>query len=233
MHHDAEIVLGGRRVPLATVTIPELRETPIVRGEFHGFVPTLRDVFLRYGSSGRYLVELKPGPSPRPVSSRVPRRGSPRAARASRKSRRSLLLARRAPPYPGDRAARRDVPQLRRDGAPARRAALARPSRRAAPRSARTLALVSDALFARAKAEGLSVHVWTVNDPALAAQLARQGAASVISDDVSVTGPAIREVTGAFPRRSTWRCAARPRPACSLTREHAGRRFVYVARPNS
>ena len=38
-----------------------------------------------------------------------------------------------------------------------------------------------------------------MNDPALAAHFARQGAASVISDDVAVTGPAIREVTGARP----------------------------------
>ena len=66
VHHDVEIVFAGRRVPLATLTIPELRETPIVRGDFQGSVPTLRDVFLRYGSHGRYLVELKPGPSPRP-----------------------------------------------------------------------------------------------------------------------------------------------------------------------
>ena len=49
--------------------------------------------------------------------------------------------------------------------------------------------LVTDELFARAKAEGLGVHCWTVNDPAFAAQLARLGAASVISDDVSVVGP--------------------------------------------
>jgi glycerophosphoryl diester phosphodiesterase len=57
---------------------------------------------------------------------------------------------------------------------------------------------VSDPLFERAKAEGLSVHVWTVNDAVLAGQLARLGAASVISDDVSATGPAIREATGAL-----------------------------------
>ncbi|HEX7529057.1 MAG TPA: glycerophosphodiester phosphodiesterase, partial [Thermoanaerobaculia bacterium] len=42
VHHDADIVLGSRRVPLATVTIPELNENPVVRGEFRGSVPTLR-----------------------------------------------------------------------------------------------------------------------------------------------------------------------------------------------
>jgi glycerophosphoryl diester phosphodiesterase len=58
--------------------------------------------------------------------------------------------------------------------------------------------LVTDELFARAKANGLGVHCWTVNDPAFAAQLTRLGAASIISDDVSLVGPAIREVTGAL-----------------------------------
>src|SRR5476649_2875206 len=42
--HDPEVVLAGRRIPIASLTIPELRETPVVRGELQGFVPTLRDV---------------------------------------------------------------------------------------------------------------------------------------------------------------------------------------------
>ena len=73
--------------------------------------------------------------------------------------------------------------------------------------------LVSDPLFERAKAEGISVHVWTVNDPALAAHLARLGAASVISDDVSVTGPAIREVTGARHPLALVPLSSAPSPA--------------------
>jgi glycerophosphoryl diester phosphodiesterase len=195
VHHDAEIVLGGRRVPLATLTIPELRETPIVRGELQGFVPTLRDVFLRYGSYGRYLVELKQGPSPRPflLEFRV-------AALLAQ-----LALLERAVVLSFSPDALRRIREiepriqtcLNFDGT------AHRPEGRLWPDLPKgcaaigpNVALVSDALFARAKAEGLSVHVWTVNDPALAAHLARQGAASVISDDVSVTGPAIREVTG-------------------------------------
>ena len=39
-----------------------------------------------------------------------------------------------------------------------------------------------------------------MNDADFARQLARLGAASVISDDVALVGPAIREVTGAAPR---------------------------------
>ena len=196
VHHDPEIVFAGRRVPLASLTIPELNETPIVRGDLRGFVPALRDVFLRYGSSGRYLVELKPGPSPRPslLEFRV-------AALLAQ-----LALLERAVVLSFSPDALRRVREiepsvttcLNYDGT------AHRPEGRLWPDLPKgcaaigpNVALVSDALFSRAKAEGLSVHVWTVNDPALAAHLARQGAASVISDDASITGPAIREVTGA------------------------------------
>jgi glycerophosphoryl diester phosphodiesterase len=196
VHHDPDIVLGSRRVPLATVTILELNETPIARGEFHGSVPTLRDVFLRYGPAGRYLVELKPGPSPRPglLEFRV-------AALLAQFAllEKALILSFSLDPL---RRIREIEPRIQTclnyDGT------AHRPEGRLWPDLPKgcaaigpNVALVSDPLFSRAKAEGLGVHIWTVNDAALAAQLARLGAASVISDDVSVTGPAIREVTGA------------------------------------
>ena len=195
VHHDADIVLGSRRVPLATVTIPELQDTPILRGEFRGSVPTLRDVFLRYGPTGRYLVELKPGPAPRPglLEFRV----------AALLAQFALLEKALVVSFSVDalRRIREIEPRvqtcLNYDGT------AHRPEGRLWPDLPKgctaigpNLALVSDPLFARAKAEGLGVHVWTVNDAALAAHLARLGAASVISDDVSVVGPSIREVTG-------------------------------------
>jgi glycerophosphoryl diester phosphodiesterase len=214
VHHDAEIVFGSRRVPLTTVTIPELREIPIMRGEFQGFAPTLRDVFLRYGSAGRYLVELKPGPAPRPglLEFRV-------AALLAQ-----LVLLEKAVVLSFSTDALRRIREiepriqtgLNFDGT------AHRPEGRLWPDLPKgctaigpNVALVSDALFERAKAEGLAVHVWTVNDPALAAHLARQGAASVISDDVSVTGPAIREATGALAPLDL---APGPLPAVSTTR---------------
>jgi glycerophosphoryl diester phosphodiesterase len=196
VHHDAEFVLGGRRVPLATVTMPEIRETPIVRGEFRGFAPTLRDVFLRYGPQGRYLVELKPGPAQRPgllefrVAALLVQLALLEKAVVLSFSMDALRRIREIEP--------RIQTCLNFDGT------AHRPEGRLWPDLPKgcaaigpNLALISDALFPRAKAEGLAVHVWTVNDAALAAQLARQGAASVISDDVSVTGPAIRAATGA------------------------------------
>ena len=196
VQHDPEIVLLGRRVPLATVTIPELTELPVERGGFRGFVPTLRDLFLRYGSTGRYLVELKAGPSPRPglLEFRV-------AALIAQMHLfdRALVLS-----FSGDmlRKIREIEPRietcLNYDATARRPEGALWPD---LPKGCHAIGpqagLVTDALFVRAKAEGLGVHCWTVNDPAFAAQLARLGAASVISDDVSVVGPSIRDVTGA------------------------------------
>lgn len=196
VQHDAEIVLLGRRVPLATVTIPELTELPVERGGFRGFVPTLRDLFLRYGSAGRYLVELKPGPSPRPglLEFRV----AALVAQLHLFDRVTVLS------FSGDmlRKIREIEPRvetcLNYDATARRPEGALWPD---LPKGCRAIGpqagLVTDELFARAKAEDLGVHCWTVNDPAFAARLAQRGAASVISDDVSVVGPAIREVTGA------------------------------------
>ena len=58
----------------------------------------------------------------------VPRRGAPFAASSLRARPRPLLLRRAAPADPGDRAANRDLSQLRRLHLPADRALLARPA---------------------------------------------------------------------------------------------------------
>jgi glycerophosphoryl diester phosphodiesterase len=197
VHHDSEVVLLGRRVPLATVTIPELTELPVERGGFRGFVPTLRDIFLRYGPTGRYLVEMKAGPSPRPglLEFRV-------AALVSqlRLFDRAVVLS-----FSSDmlRRIREIEPRIEtclNYDATARRpeGALWPDLPKGCGAIGPQAGLVTDELFSRAKADALGVHCWTVNDPAFAAQLARLGAASVISDDVSLVGPAIREVTGAL-----------------------------------
>jgi glycerophosphoryl diester phosphodiesterase len=197
VHHDSEVVLLGRRVPLATVTIPELTELPVERGGFRGFVPTLRDIFLRYGSAGRFLVELKAGPSPRPglLEFRV-------AALIAqlRLFDHSVVLSFSSDMLRRIREIEPRVETCLNYDATARRpdGALWPDLPKGCGAIGPQAGLVTDELFARAKADGLGVHCWTVNDPAFAAQLARLGAASVISDDVSLVGPAIREVTGAL-----------------------------------
>lgn len=54
-------------------------------------------------------------------------------------------------------------------------------------------ALVDRAMVGLAHLAGLRVHVWTVNDPVRARQLARWGVDAVITDDVATVGPAFLE----------------------------------------
>jgi len=194
--HDVDIVLADRRLPLAAVTIPELRETPLVRGERRGFVPTLRDVFMRYGASGRYLVELKAGPAPRPgllefrvaaliaqlhlVEKCVVLSFSPDILRRIKEIEPSIQTC-----LNYDASAYRPTGRFWPD--------LPKGCAAIGPH----VALATGRLLAEAKEAGFAVHVWPVNEPEAARQLASWGAASVISDDVAVVGPAIRAVTGA------------------------------------
>src|SRR5512140_1310162 len=47
--HDADVLRGDRHQPLSGLSLLELREVPVRKGELSGSVPTLREVFLRYG----------------------------------------------------------------------------------------------------------------------------------------------------------------------------------------
>lgn len=196
--HDVDIVLGDRRMPLASVTVPELKETPVIKGEHTGFVPTLRDVFLRYGSAGRWLVELKAGPAPRPglLEFRV-------AALITQ-----LHLAEKCVVLSFSPDMLRRIKELDPSIETCLNfdASAYRPTGRFWPDLPKGctsigphVALASGRLLAEAKEAGIAVHVWTVNDPENVRLLASGGVASVIGDDVSVIGPAIRSVTGVRP----------------------------------
>ena len=49
--HDADLPFGRRVVPLGGLVMPELEGLRVVKGEFEGTIPTLRDLFLRFGAS--------------------------------------------------------------------------------------------------------------------------------------------------------------------------------------
>jgi glycerophosphoryl diester phosphodiesterase len=196
--HDADLPFGRRVVPLGSLVMPELEGLTVVKGNFEGRIPTLRDLFLRFGTSNGYLVELKTGPTPKAglLEFRV-------AALLSQFHllERSSVLSFSA-----------DVLRRIKEIAPAAETCLNfdatsyRPAGRFWPDLPKGctaigphVSLASDAFFLEAQAAGISVHVWTVNDPLEAARLARLGAASVISDVPHEVGPAIREVTGVHP----------------------------------
>lgn len=196
--HDPEIALSGRRVPVAQLTMPELSAAEISSGGFSGRVPTLREVLQRYGSSGRFLVELKQGPAPRPglLEFRV-------AALLSQLHlfERVLVLSFSADMLRRIREAEPRIETcLNFDASTYRPTGRFWPDRpRGCDAVAPNVVLVTARLMAEAREAGLKVHVWTVNDPEVARQMAVWGAASVITDDPALVGPAVRDVTGALP----------------------------------
>jgi glycerophosphoryl diester phosphodiesterase len=196
--HDPEIVASGRRVPVAQLTMPELLEAEIVRGELRGRVPTLREVLMRYGSAGRFLVELKHGPSPRPglLEFRV----------AALLSQLQLLSRTMVLSFSADMLRRIKDAEPRVETCLNFDGGAYRPTGRFWPDLPRgceaigpNVALVTARLMAEAREAGLAVHVWTVNDADVARQMTVWGAASVISDDVAAIAPAVRAAKGGKP----------------------------------
>jgi glycerophosphoryl diester phosphodiesterase len=189
LHHDPDILFGERRVPIATLTMPELAQTR---------VPTLRDVFLRYGADPLYLIELKAGPSPRPglLEFRVATllREFHLVARSTVLSFSAEMLRRIKETEPAIETC------LNFEKAPDQGSGRLWPDLPAGCRAIGPfLFLVSDELFSGARAAGLGIHVWTVNEADMAEHLASVGAASVITDVPGEMGPVIRAVTGLPP----------------------------------
>lgn len=198
VHHDPEILLAGRRLPVAQLTMAELADVEVVHDELRGRIPTLREVLLRYGSSGRFLVELKQGASPRTglLEFRV-------AALLTQ-----LQLLDRALVLSFSAEILRRIKELepRIETCLNFDASTYRPTGRFWPDRPRgcdaigpNVQLVTARLMAEAREAGLSVHVWTVNDPEVARQLTLWGSASVITDDPALVGPAVRALTGVTP----------------------------------
>ena len=189
--HDADLLRGDRRVALAGLTLPEALEVEVRKGEHSGRIPTLRDVFLRFGGGIRYLVEMKSCPSPRPslLEHRVARLVESFALleKAWILSFSADSLRRLKEIYPAARTV------LLFDGTAFRPEGRLWPD---LPRGCDGIApeapLASERLIAEARAANLTTHVWTVNDPGLAARLAGWGATSVISDDPALVVGAVR-----------------------------------------
>jgi glycerophosphoryl diester phosphodiesterase len=198
VHHDPDLVRGDRRVALSSLPLLELRQEPVRRGEFSGDVPTLREVFSRYGGQVSYLVELKSGPSPRPsllefrVAALLAQFHLTGKALVLSFSTEILRRIREIEPrietcLVFDGTAYRPEGQLWPD--------LPKGCRSIAPQSA----LASERLLAEARAAEIPVHVWTVNDPVEAARFASLGAASVITDVPAEVVPAVRSVSSPRP----------------------------------
>ena len=62
LFHDEDVLLGTQRIPVRSFTSREIERLliPSELGEYH--IPRLEQVFHRYGSALRYIVEVKSGP---------------------------------------------------------------------------------------------------------------------------------------------------------------------------
>ena len=199
---DADVVLGNQRVAISSLCVPDLLRVALVRGEKTGSIPLLRDVLQRYGHDGRFLVELKPGPSPRPglLEYRV-------AALLTQLNALERSVVASSAPEPIRRV---------REAQPAAETAFCydgtiyRPEGRLWPNLpngcrgiAPAVALASERLFAEARQEEVAAHVSPVNEAAEAVRFARLGAASIVTDDVPAIVAALREAGLAAPNALT------------------------------
>ena len=190
---DAEVVRGNRRVAVASLTVADLAGGALVAPALDAPLPLLRDVLLRYRGEGRYLLELMPGPSPRPgllefrVGALLEQTGAvPR----------SVVLAVQPEPL-------RRIAEL----VPGCETGLVLPA--AAPTSAdarpwpdlpagcRSLAVpdprATVPFLEAARAAGLHVHVFRVETPERAVELARNGVASLVVRDPAPIRRALEE----------------------------------------
>jgi glycerophosphoryl diester phosphodiesterase len=191
VHHDPELFLNDRRMPVSSLTSLDLVNAPVRKGEFSGLVPTLRDVFLRFGGSVRYLVELKTCPASRPSLLEF------RVANLIHRfhlGEKALVLS-----FSSDSLRRiREIDSgietcLLYDGTAYRPEGRLWPDLpKGCTRIAPNLPLVSERLFSEAKESGTEVFVWTVNAPEEAVRLATLGATGLISDFPGELVPALR-----------------------------------------
>lgn len=182
LFHDEEIALGTQRVPVRSFTIREIQRLSLRSdlGEYR--IPTLQDVFHRYGRALRYVVEVKGssgldrGVMVRRVAGLAAEYGVvDRCLVASFDAeflkRMREIASRFATSYIFDRPV-----ALPEAGRPT---PLFPPVDAVAP--ARDLA--TSGFVAQAAAAGLSVHPWTVNEPEEIRRFLGSGVASITTDE--------------------------------------------------
>ena len=170
---EPEVVLSGRRVAVASLTVLELLGTAPGTIERGRAFPLLREVLSRYGGDLRLLVELKPGVSSRPgllehrVAALLTQHNALGRSVCLSGSVETLRRLREAQPS--------IVTGLLLEGAlpaelPAGASSVAVP------------AALAESYLAVARPLGIAVHALGVSSPEDARRLAASGAASLVTD---------------------------------------------------
>ena len=203
LFHDEEILLGTQRLPVRTFTWREI-EKLVIPSEFGEYrIPKLEQVFHRYGTALRYIVEVKttPGMQMGTMARRIAKLASAFGV-ASR-----CLVASFDAEFA--KRMREAAPELATSyifahpvalPAPGQPAPLFPPVDAIAPRHD----LVTPALLAQAAAANLSVHPWTVDEAGEVRRLlaARVGSITTNAPDVALEirdGTEVHETGLALP----------------------------------
>jgi glycerophosphoryl diester phosphodiesterase len=181
LFHDEDVVLGTQRIPVRSFTAREI-EKLLIPSEFGEYrIPRLEQVFHRYGTALRYIVEVKPGTG----------------MQAGTMARRVAKLASIFGVAENCLVASFDAEFLKRmrDAAPGiatsylfdhpvalpvpgQQAPLFPPVDAIGPRRD----LVSPTLLEQAAGAGLSVHPWTVDEAEDIRRMLRSGVASITTN---------------------------------------------------
>lgn len=189
--HDEAVVRGGRRVPVRSLALEDLRDPSV---EVHDRVPPLEEAIRALLMRAGVVVEVKePGLEEKVASILASLKAESRLpwllvasfhpsvlkalARRAPGLRRALVVSPRGPGLAGALRGRIPVAAWRSSGAHD-----LMPDR----------GLVDAALVAKVAAAGGRVLPWTVNDPAEARRVIDAGAEGVISDDLAAVGPEVR-----------------------------------------
>jgi glycerophosphoryl diester phosphodiesterase len=205
LFHDEFVVLGSQQVPVRSFTLRELQKLvlPSELGEYR--IPRLEQVFDRYGPALRYVVEVK----------------TSRDTQLAWMARRISAIARQYGVGARCLVASFDAEFLKRlrevDAEIAASVLFDRPIALPQPERPTPLfppvdaigpsrELVNEALLASARAAGLSVHPWTVDEPAEMRRLLDLAVAS-LTTNVPEVGRTVRdgpsEEKGLMPAETT------------------------------
>ena len=181
LYHDEEILLGTQRIPVKSFTWREI-EKLVIHSEFGDYrIPRLEQVFHRYGSAMRYLVEVKSSPG---MQLGTMARRIARLAEAFGVTGRCLVASfdaefvkrmRETAPHMATSFLFDHPVALPGPGQPT---PLFPPCDAIGPRRD----LVTPSLLSQAAAAGLSVHPWTVDEPDEIRRLILAGVASITTN---------------------------------------------------
>jgi glycerophosphoryl diester phosphodiesterase len=191
LFHDDSLVLGSQHVPVRSFTVRELEKLSLP-SEFGDYrIPRLEQVFDRYGPSMRYVVEVKTSRDTQLAW--IARRISALARRYGVTAR-CLVVSFDAELLKRLREIDPDIASSFLFDHPVALPQPERPTPLFPPVDAIGPAreLVNDALLASARAAGLAVHPWTVDEPAEMRRLLDAGVAS-LTTNVPEVARAVRD----------------------------------------